>query len=94
MAEGVDVVCGAFAQPAVKLCGVFELLSPLSGDEGVLALDALQRCHVAPDFLELRYEEDGFLAVSPAFFNFFEGYVGGQASGNFADGFGGFLLVC
>ena len=79
LAEGVDVICGAIAEPGVELGGVFELLAAEAGDDEEVAADFAQGGEVSPEFFELGDGEDVFLAVAPALFYFLEGDVGGEA---------------
>ncbi len=73
--------------------GVFELLAaePWNNDE--FGFDVGEGGEVAPEFFELEDGEDVFLSVAPAFFDFFEGDVGGESVCDFANGGGDLEVV-
>src|SRR6516225_344927 len=75
-AEAFDERCGAVAEPAVELGGLFELLAALAGDEDETAVPFRESGHVTPELLELRDREDVFLAFAPALLHVLQRDVG------------------
>ncbi len=76
---------GAVTEPAVELSGVLELLAPVTWDYDEIGLDLRERGHVAPQLFKLGYREHIFLAVSPAFFDVFQGDISGHTGGDLTD---------
>ena len=91
--KSFNIVRGSITEPGVELGGIFELLAAESWDDDEVRLDLGQSGEVGPEFFELGDGKDIFLAVAPAFFDLFEGDVGGEAFRDVSNGRGDFLFV-
>jgi hypothetical protein len=87
IAERFDMSGGAVPQPAIKLPGFLQLLTPAAGHRYEIAAQIGEPRHIAPQLLKLSYRKDVFLSLSPSFFDILNGDIGRHARRQVPDGF-------